>query len=241
MADTKIEIVETQGNQPAPDSQKPKEEVKKQEEPKYVRLEDLEKVNQAINNTRDYNNRKLDEINQKLEKLIPKPIEKQPDDLDELVQKDWKMGVRKVAEQLLEERLAKTQAETQTQFEARIRQESINKIMERHKELQDPTSEKSLEFKKVLEENPDFVTNPRGPLLTAYEMENRLNARGNINSGGDKVDKQARSRAAGIPAGTSPAGKGGYSLSKQDLDFCRLNGINPENYKRMKGLQETQA
>lgn len=242
----KVEIDDTLANKPL-ESQKaevtPPVEVKK-EEPKYVRLEDLEKVNQAINNTRDYNNRKLDEINQKLERLIPKPVEPKPDDLDELVQKDWKMGVRKVVESVMTEQTAKTQAESQEQFESRIRQESIKKVMERHKELNDPTSDKAKEFQKVLEENPDFVTNPRGPLLTAYEMENRLNSRATIDSRETKVNqvsKEARSRAAGVTSGTSPSGKSNYSLSKQDMDFCKLNNINPENYKRFKGMREAQV
>ena len=233
----KVEIVETQGS-PTPEPQKPV--VKEKEEPKYVRVEDLEKVNQAINNTRDYHNRRFNEVMEKLERLTPKPVEKTPDDLDELVQKDWKMGVRKVAEQLLEERSAKTQVESQEQLDARIRQENINMLMDKHKELNDPSSEKSLEFKKILAEKPHWTTNPEGPRLTMIEMENRLNARGNINSGGDKM-KEARSRATSVPAGTSPGNKTAYSLSKQDLDFCRLNGIRPENYKMFKGMREVQA
>lgn len=241
--ETKVEIVETQGNQPAPEPQKvaPATPVKT-EEPKYVRIEDLEKVNQSIANTRDYHNRRFNEVLEKLEKLTPKPVEKVPDDLDKIVQENWQAGVEGVVERVLTRREVKTQAETQTQFESRIRQESINKLMERHKELADPNSEKSLEVKKILEEHPDYVNNPRGPLLTAYELENRLQARGNINNGGEnKVNKEVRARAAGIPAGTSPANKGNYSLSKQDMDFCRLNGINPENYKRNKSLREVQA
>src|SRR3990167_4634564 len=209
MPETRVEIVETQGNTPVPEAQKPLVDKVVKEEPKYVRLEDLEKVNQAINNTRDYNNRKLEEINQKLERLIPKPIEKAADDLEELVQKDWKMGVEKVVERVLTRQTEKTNAESQAQFEARIRQESIEKAMTKHPELNDPTSEKAKEFQKVLQENPDYVTNPRGPLLTAYEMENRLNSRGNINSGGEKV-KEARSRATSVPAGTSPNNRGAY-------------------------------
>jgi len=240
-----VEIKETIGSTVVPEPQKPAEKAApaKAEEPKYVRLEDLEKVNQAINNTRDYNNRKLEEINLKLEKLIPKAPEKQPDDLDKIVQENWQLGVEKVAERVLERKLAKDQAETQSQMEERIRKESLAKVVARHKELTDPSSDKYVEFHKVLAENPDFVTNPRGPLLTMYEMESRLKDHGNIESGVEKVTqvKEARSRAAQVPAGTSPGAKSNYSLSKSDMDFCRLNNINPENYKRLKGLRETTA
>lgn len=236
-----VEIKETIGSAPEPQKVAPVAAPAKAEEPKYVRLEDLEKVNQAINNTRDYNNRKLEEINQKLEKLIPKPVEPKPDDLDELVQRDWKAGVKAVVNGVLTEQTSRANAETAAQAEDRIRKDSLAKVVARHKELTDPSSDKYVEFHKVLAENPDFVSNPRGPLLTMYEMESRIKDRGNIEVGAEKVNqtKEVRSRAASIPTGTSPGARSNYSLSKQDADFCRLNNINPENYKRLKGLRET--
>ena len=93
---------------------------------------------------------------------------------------------------------------------------------------------------KVLEDNPDFKLNPRGPLLAAYEMENRLKSHDTINSTErtPQVSKETRSRAAGVPAGTSAGTKSAYSLSKADMDFCRHNNINPENYKKYRGMKE---
>ena len=210
----------------------------KTEEPKYVKLEDLEKINQSIKNTREYNDRKLVELGEKIDRLIPKAPEAKPDDLDELVQKDWKAGVSKVVEDVLQRQQARQVAESQVQFDSRIRQESINKVMERHKELADTSSDKAREFAKVLEDNPDYKTNPRGPLLAAYEMENRLKAHDTINSGDGKVSKETRSRAASVPQGTSAGTKSAYSLSKADMDFCRHNNINPENYKKYRGMKE---
>lgn len=237
----KVEIQETQGSQVV-EPQKKVEEPKKTEEPKYVRLEDLEKVNQAINNTREYNNRQLAEIKAALEQLKPKPVEPKPDDLDELVQKDWKAGVAKVVENVLTQHNQKTQAQTEEQLTAKLLEESKAKVMAKHKELEDPDSEKTKLFLKVLDENPDFKSNPRGPLLAAYEMENRLKEHDSINSRGEKMpSKEARSRGTSVPAGTSAGNKGGYSLSRADLDFCRLNNINPENYKKFRGMKEAQV
>src|SRR3990167_7990015 len=109
----KIEVQETLGSK-VEETQKPevKPEVKK-EEPKYVRLEDLEKVNQAINNTREYNNRQLAEIKAALEKLTPKEPVAPTDDLDELVQKDWKAGVAEVTRKVLQEYQQKAVAQTE--------------------------------------------------------------------------------------------------------------------------------
>ena len=240
MADMKVEILETQGSVPAVEPQKvaPVTPAVKAEEPKYVRLEDLEKVNQAINNTREYNNRQLAEIKQALADLKPKEPVKPADDLDELVQQDWKAGVRGVARQVLEEERRKASTITDEQRVMGILEESKKKVMERHPELSDPNSAKAQEFLKILDENPDFKANPRGPMLAAYEMENRLKAHDTIESREKPQVKETRARAASIPAGTSPGTKTAYSLSKADMDFCRLNNINPENYKRFKGMKE---
>lgn len=236
----KVEI--TEGTVKPEDSQKvaPAAPVKT-EEPKYVRLEDLEKINQSIKNTREYNDRKLNELGEKLDRLIPKASEPKLDDLDELVQKDWKAGVAKVVEGVLTQQNQRNQALTAEQMEARLRQDSINKVVERHKELNDPDSEKTKIFQKVLDENPDYKSNPRGPLLAAYEMENRLKSHDTINSA-DRTEraqvKDTRSRAAGVPQGSSAGTKSAYLLSRADMDFCKLNNINPENYKKYRGIKE---
>lgn len=245
-----IKVEMTEGEKPAEVAQKPAEvvaEVKQTEEPKYVKFEDLEKINQSINNTREYNTRKLAEINEKLEKLIPKAVEPKGDELDELVQKDWKQGVRKVAEQLIAERDQKAQTQTEEQKVALILEQSKAKVMAKHPELSDPNSEKSQEFLKVLEENHDFRTNPRGPLLAAYEMEQRIKSHGNVEPEPKEArvvaqERVARGKGAGIPAGTSPArGNGTITLTRAQMDFCRHNGINPENYKKNLGLMEARG
>lgn len=239
----KVEMSETTKVE---ETQKPvvKEEVKPSSEPKYVTIADLEKINQAINNTREYNNRQLAGINERLEKLAPKPISTGDPDLDAIAEKDWKQAVKILAKEVLEERETNRTVETEKQAIARILEESKAKVMERHKELSDPESEKAKLFIKVLEENPDFKTNPRGPLLAAYEMENRLKSSDTIESRETKMPNQAketRARATSIPAGTSAGAKSTPTLSKADIDFCRLNGINPENYKKYKGMRETIA
>lgn len=234
-----VEIIETQGIPNPETPQKPVAE-KPKEEPKYVRLEDLEKINQAINNTREYNNRQLAELKSEIQKLAPKPIQTGDPDLDELVQTNWKAAVAKITEDVLSKHNARQQAESEAEHTRRILEESKAKVYERHKELSDPGSPKTQVFLKVLEDNPDFTKNPRGPILAMYEMENRLKADGKLELGDEKPVRETRSRAATIPNGT-PNSQKGYSLSKADLDFCRINGINPENYKRLKSQREASA
>ena len=246
-----IKVEMTEGKETTPEVvQKPAEvvaEVKQTEEPKYVKLEDLDKINQALNNTREYNNRKLAEINEKLEKLIPKAVEPKGDELDELVQKDWKAGVKEVTRQVLEEDRKRQTVQTEEQKVALILEQSKAKVMAKHPELSDPNSEKSQEFLKVLEENQDFRTNPRGPLLAAYEMEQRIKSHGNVEPEPKEArvvaqERVARGKGAGIPAGTSPArGNGTITLTRAQMDFCRHNGINPENYKKNLGLMEARG
>lgn len=244
-----VEMKEGNVNTP-PEPQKPEvKEVAKvvtpptTSEPKYVRLEDLEKVNQAINNTREYNNRQLKELNEKLDRLIPKPPVTGDAELDDLVQKDWKAAVAKVTEEVLQRQDQQRRVETESQAISRILDESKQKVMDKHPDLGDPSSAKAKEFMKVLEDHPDYKTNPRGPLLAAYEMENRLNLHATVKVEETKppVNKEVRAKASSIPSGTSPGTKQGYTLSKSDMDFCRLNGINPENYKRYRGKVEARA
>lgn len=234
----KVEVTETIGSKVEEPQKVAVATPVKTEEPKYVRLEDLEKVNQAISNTREYNNRQLAEIKQALADLKPKEPVKPTDDLDELVQRDWKEGVRGVTRQVIEEERRIASTVTEEQRVMGILEESKKKVMDRHPELSDPTSAKAQEFLKILDENPDFKANPRGPMLAAYEMENRLKAHDTIESKEKPQVKETRAKAGGIPAGTSPGTKTAYSLSKADMDFCRLNNINPENYKRFKGMKE---
>src|SRR3990167_2257041 len=182
-----IKVEMTEGEAKPEVSQKPVEkevvaEVKKTEEPKYVKLEDLDKINQAINNTREYNNRQLSEIRAALADLKPKAVEPKPDDLDELVQKDWKAGVKEVTRQVINEERTRQNNVTEEQRVAQILEESKSKVMTRHPELSDPESPKTKEFLKVLEENPDYKFNPRGPLLAAYEMENRIKGHDTLES-----------------------------------------------------------
>lgn len=234
-----VEIIETQGNQVNPDPQKPEaQKPPVKEEPKYVRLEDLEKISQAINNTRDYNNRQLSELRAEIQKLTPpKPVSTGDKDLDEMVQIDWKAAVEKVTEQVLQRERQRVAAESEAERTTRILEESKSKVMERHQELSDPDSPKTKVFLKVLDENPDFKVNPRGPILAMYEMETRLKSSGTLEL---ETLKKERSRATSIPVGT-PGVKKEYTLSKADLDFCRMNGINPENYKKLKGQREASA
>ena len=240
-----ITVEMKEGKETPPEvAQKPAEVVvqtKPSEEPKYVKYEDLEKINQSINNTREYNTRKLDEINKRLEALAPKPIATGDPDLDELVQKDWKAGVRQVARMEYEDQLRKNQEANEAQRTGNILEESKAKVMAKHPELNDPSNPKTIEFLKVLDENPDYKMNPRGPILAAYEMENRIKGHDTIESRETKVDKTTRARATSVPQGTSTGQKAGYTLTKVDMDFCKHNNINPENYKRFKGQTEARV
>lgn len=237
-----IKVEMTEGQKDTLESQKELKEVVVKEEPKYVRLEDLEKVNQAIANTREYNNRQLADIKEAIARLTPKePVKTVDEDLDAIAEKDWKLGVEKVVERVISKRDATSSRQTEEQRTASILEESKNKVMERHPELSDPNSPKTKEFLKVLEENPDFRANPRGPMLAAYEMENRMKTHDSIKVEDKEyksLDRTVRSKATSVQAGTSPSSRGSYSLSKTDLDFCRTNGINQENYKKFKGMRE---
>ena len=241
MEPIKVEMTDTPVT-PAPEAQKPAATEPKSE-PKYVKFEDLEKVNQSINNTREWNNRKISSLEQKIDQLLSqgkKPEAKEAqDDLDDLVTKNWQLGVEKVAERVVDRKLASTQAQTKEQQELQELEQSKRKVLERHPELNDPDSPKTREFLKVLDENPRWKSYTDGPLIAMREMENRIKPSGTIESGDNM--RETRSKATSIPKGTSTNQRGKYSLTAQDMEFCKINGINPESYKHYRGQREVEA
>ena len=88
-----VEVSLDENHNPVKESEKPKEEAK------YVRLEDIERISKAVENSRQWSQRKIGSIEEKIEKFLSglqQPPQRQPevstpkDEWDEMLQKDWK-------------------------------------------------------------------------------------------------------------------------------------------------------
>lgn len=221
----------------------PKQEEKKPENV-YVRPEDLEPIRKGQNYT-SAALRKIQEDFAKLnERLTAPPPKQEPptDEWDVKLQKDWKGTVKELAR---EEAKAMREAERAEEFakaeSARARQtleENKLNVIKRHPELEDENSEKATIFKQIVQERPEYLSNPFGPVLAMRDMEDRLREKGILDEPVKRqvekeVVRQTRTNAAGVKSSTTPSSNR-IVLSKDEQIYCDRNGIKYENYAKMK-------
>lgn len=247
--DKQVQIQLDDNNQPV----KPVEPAK--DEPKYVRLEDIERVSKAVENTRQYTTRQISSINEKLDKFLqataPKAPEPQPpaDEWEAKLQKDWRGTVEELSERKARELYQKLRAEEMEQAKVQaeeyrnhqLRESNKQKVMERHKELNDENSMKAQVFREVIQEHPEYLPNPFGPVLAMRDMEDRLRERGIVDEPtrqvvDKEVARQVRTSGGVAPRGTVNAPSNKVVLTKEEKEFCDQQGLKYEIYARNKKL-----
>ena len=164
------------------------------------------------------------------------------DDLDKLAQTDWKAAVRKLASQEAQEIIRKQNEQINLQqqqiYESQVLEQSAQSALSRHPELNDNTSEKSQIWFNTLNNNPRWRTSPDGPLLTMYEMENELRKRGYDIDGEIKkrveteTERITRTLGTSLPSSTISTPGNKIVLTKEQKEFCDLNGMKYEDYAR---------
>ena len=227
-----------------------KPEVKKVEEPKYVRAEDLNeairKSNAAFFAEQRKTQARLDEIAQGIK---PKAPDVPQDEWDEKIQKDWKGTVRELA-RLEAQELRKQEIETQRVRDEETKSSQLlenNKrtVMQRHPELEDVSSEKYMLFRQIVEKTPDYKTNPFGPVLAMRDMEDELRSQGKLIDEPTKkivdneVNRRARTSATVVPNGNgSSVNK--IVLTKDEKQYCDDHRIKYETFASTKQKLSTQ-
>lgn len=165
----------------------------------------------------------------------PKP---EPTEWDQKLQKDWKGTVEELAEARLEaklkEREEKARIESEKQRTMQLLEDNKRKVLERHQELNDETSQKANIYRDVLTKHPEYLANPFGPVLAMRDMEDELKSMGIIDEPTKsvvqkEVARQVRTNGAVIPKGTSTNTKS-ITLTKEQKEFCDANGIAYEAY-----------
>ena len=165
-----------------------------------------------------------------------------PTEWDEKLQKDWKGTVEELADarvnQILERQAQTQRAEYDRQQSFQLLENNKKKVLERHKELNDETSSKANVYREILQEHPEYLNNPFGPVLAMRDMEDRLKENGVVDdTTRQTVQREAqrivRTNASSIPSGQSSATKGkSVTLTKEQKEYCDLKGIKYENYAR---------
>jgi hypothetical protein len=167
------------------------------------------------------------------------PVPRTKEEWDTLARQDWQTAVDLrsiINSRKVQEEVRKNDAYSRTM------EDSKQRVLERHPELNDASSEKGRIYLEILDKNPEYLTMAKGPILAMRDMEDEMEARGFTRDQivvTKKVVTQAEaarvSRASLTGAGRMPEKKGRtVTLSKDDLEFCTEQGIDPKEYAKEK-------
>lgn len=199
-----------------------------------------------------YSQRKMEEqlreISQRLQPPPAKEVQPPADEWEEKVKKDWKGTVRELA-RLEAEELRKKDFETQRiqqreTAENNIREQGKKTVLDKYPDLNDETSEKAQLYRQIVMANPDYLTNPRGPVLAMRDMEDQLRDEGKFVDEPTKkyvekeVVRQARANAGAPPSGVKSKANV-IILSKEEKEFCDNHGLKYESYAKSKRMTST--
>lgn len=228
-----------------------KPEVKKVEEPKYVTADMLAETQRKSNAAFFAEQRKVQQMLERLEAgLKPKEVvrETPEDEWDVKVQKNWKGTVEELADaraeakykQLREREISEQKAIDEQARTSQLLENNKQTVMQRHPELNDSTSEKAAVFQSVISRNPDYLSNPFGPVLAMRDMEEELRGQGKmIDSATTKiveseVQRRARTAATSVPHGNGNSTTNKVVLTKDEREYCDNHKIKYETFASMK-------
>lgn len=226
------------------ENNQPVKEPEKKDEPKYVTAEMLATtVADALKKATAPLYYEMRKVREPQAPAQPAPVQPkvEPNEWDKKLQGDWKGTVEELAEQkfkkMMDDKAKQDQIQYQQQQENSIREDSKKKALAKHPELNDETSQKSEIFRQVMQENPDYLINPRGPILVMRDMEDKLRDMGVVdNSTRQAVDKEVarvtRTNAGSLPKGNPSVSKNSVTLTKDQKEFCDANGLKYENYAK---------
>lgn len=157
-------------------------------------------------------------------------------DWDELAKRDWKKAVDLRSQIQAEDRIAASQ--NTSEFN-RVLETSKQEVLRRHPELNDPNSEKSKIYRNIVVANPEYTNQRKGPLSAMYEMEDYLEknmgwkrediVKAEARARQDEADRHSRVQLTST-AGRNISEGNKIVISKDELEFCKLQGIDPKTY-----------
>lgn len=219
-----------------------KVEEKKIEESKYITADQLSaSLDQAIKKATAPLYYEIRRGRQDLAQPIQSPKQETPDEWDVKLQKDWKATVDERArlqfQEMARQQSIANQVEYERQRNLQLLEENKRKVLERHKELNDETSSKADVYRGVLQEHPEYIMNPFGPVLAMRDMEDKLRDRGELDESTrqvvqKEVIRQTRAGAGVIPKGTPPSKQNSITLTREQKELCDANGWKYEKYAK---------
>ena len=226
-----------------------KQEENKSVEPKYVTVDELEKERKKFY----YNQRKQQDEIENLKRQLTAQPQAQPQqeprkeapvsEWDAKLQNNWKGTVEELADARAEAKFnelsKRLQEQSRIEYDKQrnfnLLEENKKKVLDKHKELFDDESDKSGVYRQGLQEHPEYLSNPFGPVLAMRDMEDKLKENGQLDNSTQKivekeVMRQARAGAGTIPKGTSSNGRTSITLTKDQKELCDANGWKYQDY-----------
>lgn len=173
------------------------------------------------------------------------PVPETKEEWDALARKDWQSAVDLrsiISARSVRDEHIKVEAAT------RSLNESKDKVLQRHPELGDANSDKGQIFMKILEKNPEYLTMSKGPILAMRDMEEEMETLGYTKEQiYDTKKAVAATEATRVSRGsltvggrmTEKAAGRTVQLSKDDMEFCKSQGIDPVAYAKERLALET--
>jgi len=109
-------------------------------------------------------------------------------------------------------------------------------------ELKDEGSEHYSMFMDILEKNPEWRNSPIGPIKVVNEMKKSLakgdsgsNILNRAKSEGANSERERQARISNQPLSSTreTGAKKTFTLTKEQLEYCKENNIKPENYAKI--------
>ena len=257
MPDEKQPDVEIINDEPEPQEEQVVVDLEKKPENQADQPKQPEKPSPEIsklNNTIAYQTRKLEQAMRELQEMkqrfasVPQQSEKgqtaSTDEVDEIAQKDWKLGVRKVVEKDIETKIQdafakKEQAEAEVKRRSAVESElekSKRKVLDKYPQIEDDSSEEAAIYRQVINEDNSILSNVYGPEIAMFRMEDRMRQMGKTPPSvkpivDREVSRLTRAGASSV-VGKTTSTNGKITLTKEQKEFCDHYSIPYTEYAK---------
>lgn len=225
---------------------------KKSDEQDLSRLKWLEGQTNANKRVWEKMQQKIDNLEALLTKKEPEPVKPPPvaanGDFWSEVDPRAKVEIEKLASQKANEILAQKEVERQVKenqktLESEL-QKSTEKALQKYPDLQDDASELTQFWIGIVNQHPEWLNNPYGPLLVMREMEElapqqgiRLNpSRATV--GPNKEILKGRGNQGSLPPSRQGIGSNKIVMTQEEKQFTDQHGIDPVRYKEIQRAVE---
>lgn len=164
------------------------------------------------------------------------PVPRTEKEWDELAKRDWKVAVDLRSKLNAQSLLKQTQT---TQKHEEVLAGSKQRVLKRHPELNDNSSEKTKVYLQILNDNPQYLTDPKGPIHAMRDMEEYMEEtlgykREDIikaeKRGKEKAEERHNRVALTSTHGRHTTKGRTVTLTKDELEFCKFNNVDPKKY-----------